>query len=757
MPSERAATFDRSALGARVALGALGAAALFSAAACQEVGFTTCDSLICPQGYQCRADQCVSDEQVAACAGRDEESECTAELDGWCRGGYCQIDLCGNGQLDTYPRRGDEACDGALGRLACADVGSDFGLTACTETCSRDPAPCESFAWRRAITNNGAGRQVVVEGDGIFVARGNLLAAKREDGWRQSPRLSSAIGDVVPLAADQALVAAQRSSSALGLWHYRGASNELVDTGLSVPTAGAQWTGGVALDATRALVSMGSATGGALTLLRQIAGEWSDAAVPLTGLCVLTDSLSVQWAASATVVYAAHGAQVLRLALTLGPGAPSAACSVVRTLGHPVLALGGRNGQLGWAVDQRGQVYDASDWSLRNINPADDVPLDAAVAQYVSGVPRLWAAQGDNVLVFEGRSWWRSRSGSAVLRDDLGGRFANHRPLAVDGSKVLAAQSSQEAGLVQRNDREWLLGWETQGSRGVLDVAVDDNGLVWTLLEDGRAGLGAREGQITPALVAPLSPITLVNNTPYVGAANGLYRLASSGSDFSATREGSALTVVRGAFSDGSTLYALAQAGLFAKPLVGGDWSKLLDAGSGDCVNPMRMTGAMVSGAPRLFLLCRTQGTQPRLYKLLVVDPGASPLAPIAVDLPDYVYNAVAAGGDGTAWLVSSPQAVQVKAPYREATLLPVERLSPATGKLGPLTEAMTDVLVAPDGAIYLAAARQNLFAWDGARFVRISASQGNTAAYVALAARGAHLYAAHQSGVDLLLRYPAP
>lgn len=722
--------------------------------ACQEPGFTTCDRLICPQGYQCRADQCVSDEQVAACAGREEEAECTAELDGWCRGGYCQIDLCGNELLDTYPRRGDEPCDGELGRLSCADVGSDFGLTACTSSCGRDVAPCESFAWRRAISNSGAGRAVVVEGEATFVARGSLVAWERDGAWKQSPRLSNPIGDLVALTAEQALVAAQRNSSALGLWHYKGGGNELVDTGLSLPTGGgAQWTGGVALDANRALVSMGSA----LSLIRQSGGTWSEAAVAVTGACPTALAVAVQWAASPTVVYAAMGSQVVRLALTLGPGAPSAVCSVVRDLEQPVVALGGRGGVLGWAVNQGGLVYDAADWSLRNLDPSDSLALDAAVAQYGGGAPRLWAAAGDNVLVFEGRSWWRARSGSAVLRDDLNGRFASHRPLAVDGSKVLATQSSQEAGLVQRNDREWLLGWETEDNRGVLDVAVDEAGQVWTLLEDSRAGLGAREGVVTPALAAPLSPLAMIGGVPYLGTGTGVVRLAPSGAGFTATREGSALATVRGVFADATTLYALAQTGLFAKPLGSGDWSKLYDAGGGECPNPMRMSGALVGGVARLFLLCRTQGTPPRGYKLLVIDPATSPIAPLPLELPDYVYAAVAAGPDGTAWIVAPPQAMQVKPPYREVTLLPVERLSPATGKLGPLTEALTDVAVAADGAVYLAAARQNLFWWDGARFVRISSSQGNTAAYVALAARGAQLYVAHQSGVDLLLRDPAP
>lgn len=735
-------------------IGALVGALAAALAGCQEPGFTTCDRLVCPEGYQCRAEQCVSDEQVAACEGLAEEAECTAELDGWCRGGYCQIDLCGNGQLDSYPRRGDEPCDGELGRLACADVGADFGLTACSESCGRDAAACESFAWRRAIPNSGAGRAVVVEGEGLFVARGTLVAWKRDGTWKQSPRLGDPVGDLVPLSADQALVVAQRNNNALGLWHYQGAGNDLVDTGLSLPlTAGVQWTGGVALDVNRALLSAGAA----LTLARQNAGAWSAASVEVAGSCATAATLNLQWAASPTTVYAAMGPQVVRLVLALGPGAPTAVCSIVRDLGAPVVALGGKGGVLGWAVDRLGTVYDAATWTPRNTNPADRFALDSAVAQYIAGVPRLWATEGDNVLVFEGGAWWRARSGSAVLRDDLGGRFATHRPLAVDGAKVFAAQTSQEAGLVQRNDREWLLGWETQGSRGVLDLAVDDAGLVWSLLDDNRVSLGAREGALLPAPQAPLSPLTLVGDVPYLGTASGVYRIAPSGDDFSASREGSALPTVRGVFSDGATLYALAQNGLHAKPLGSGDWTRLFEAGDGACVNAMRMTGALVGGRARLFLLCRTQGTQPRAYRLLVIDPAASPLAPIVVELPDYVYAQLAAGSDGRVWLVSGAQAVQVAPPYAAATPLPVERLSPATGKLGPLTEALTDVVVAPDNSVYLSAARQNLFWWDGARFVRISSSQGNTAAYVALATRGAQLYVAHQSGVDLLLHYPTP
>ncbi len=748
-------------------VGLVGLTGLASLSACQEPGYTTCGELVCPEGYQCRGGGCVSDEQVAACEGQVEETECTAELDGWCRDGYCQIDLCGNGALDTYPRRGDEACDGELGLLACADVGADFGLAGCTETCGRDTSACESFSWRRAIVGTGAGRAVVVEGDATFAVRGNTLAWQRvsdSSPWKASARLGSPIGDVVALSGEQALVIASRSNNALGLWHYQGVSNELVDTSLSLPLGGgARYSGGVALAADRALL----AAGASLWQVRRAAGPgaaWMASEVSLGAGCPVPGPIALHWAAAITVgsatIYAAVENQIVRLALA----GDAATCSLVRELGQPPIGLGGRGGALSWAVDRLGTVYDATTWAVRNLDD-DGRALDAAVAQNVDGVTRLWASEGDGILVFEGGSWWRSRSGSTALPDDLGGRFATHRPLAVDGARVVAVQSSQEVGLVERNAREWLLGWETDDRRAVVDVLADDDGRAWSLLEDGRLSLGSREGAIAPALATPVSPLALVDGAPFIGSNTGVYRLAAGpgGAGFVATREGSALPTVRGvwaapALAGEGTLYALAQSGLHAKPLGSGDWQRILPAGAGTaCPNPIRLAGAVVGGAPRLFLLCRAQGTSPRGYQLLSVDPLAAPIAPIAVELPDHVYVQLAAGGDGAAWVVAGARAVRVAAPYVAAAPLPIERLSPATGKLGELTEQLTDVVVAGDGTVYLAAGRQNLFAWDGARFVRISSSQGNTAANVALAARGGQLYMAHQTGVDLLLRHPAP
>ena len=105
-------------------------------------------------------------------------------------------------------------------------------------------------------------------------------------------------------------------------------------------------------------------------------------------------------------------------------------------------------------------------------------------------------------------------------------------------------------------------------------------------------------------------------------------------------------------------------------------------------------------------------------------------------------------------WLVGSQgRAVRVAPPYGVAELLPVLRRSPVTGKLSELSETLSDVVVLADGQVYVAGANQNLFWWDGARLVRVSASQGGSSSYVALAGSGSLLYAGYESGVDLLFR----
>jgi hypothetical protein len=712
-------------------------------AACQQPGFTTCGDLVCPQGYQCRDQRCVSNEQVAVCREQEEESACVAGLDGLCREGYCQIDLCGNGELDSYPERGDETCDGELGRLACADAGADFGLTQCTVACVIETKSCESFSWRRAIAGGGPARAAVTQGGGLFVARSSLVSWNQGGPWKNSPRINNPVLDLVALSRDQALAIAPRSAATLGIWHYKGATNELEDTGLSVSISGAgRWSDGVALDPGRVLASVSQA----LRLYVFSGGVWTDNS--LTSVACPVGEVTSLWASSPTTVYGAIGTRVLRLAVS---GA-TVTCTVVQDLGQPVVALGGQGTTLTWAVNALGHVYDASTWTVRNTDLAATVAVDSAVAQYVGEAPRLWATDGGKILMFEGGAWWQSSSGSTVLRDDLLGHLGTHRPLVVLGERILAVQPSQEAGLVERNAREWFTGWETQESRGVVDVAVDGRGQAWSLLEGSRVLVGSREGDLLPALT-PLSPLAFVAGVLFVGSNGGVFRIAASGATFAATREGSAIGGVRGIWSPNDlTMYALSSSGLYRKNVGAGDWVLLAALGAGtSCPNAVGLTGVVVSGAPRLLAICRMQATIPRGNRLLVFE--LPNLTPVVTDLPDVAFTDLAGTADGTAWLVAPSQVVQVAEPYGVTKEIDVERRSPATGKLGPLNEVLTDVAVMQDGSVFLSAARQNLFWWDGTRFVRVTSSQGSSAAYVALASFGDQLYAAYESGIDLLFR----
>jgi hypothetical protein len=717
--------------------------------ACEKPGYVVCGEQVCPEGTQCLDNQCVSDGQVAACAGKVEEDAVCAvtDLDGLCRDGYCQVDLCGNGRLDTYPVRGDEACDGDLGLVSCADAGADFGATTCSAACGLDSKACQSFSWRRSLVGQGAGRAVVVEADGVFAARGSYLSWRQGTGWKNTPKLTSTILDIVPLGPTQGLVVSARNAMTLGIWHFVSASDELVPTNLSIPLAGTgRWSGGTALDASHVLASVSQG----LRLYSFDGTTWTERAQTLVA-CPAGD-LGSLWASSATVAYAAAGTQVLRLVVS---GA-TATCSVIKDLGQPVVALGGQGGVLQWAVDGVGRVYDAATWTTRNLDATATLAVDAAVAQPVSGAsPRLWASSGENVYLFEAGSWWKSNTGSVVLRDDLDGHLGTHRPVAAIANVVYAVQPSVEAGLVQRNDREWFTGWEPSGGASVAELAVDDNGQAWTLLDDGRVSFGSRQGTLTPALVPPLSRPAIAGGVLFVGTNTGVFRIVAAGANFTSSREGSAVGGARGvwASADGS-LYQLSTLGLYKKTPGVGDWVPLIVNGAGtECPIPIALSGLGQGSAERVFAVCRMQSTAPLGYRLLVV--ALPSLTPTVLALPDFNYRRVVAQPDGTVWMVAAGRVVQAAPPYVAATPQDVFRRSPATGKLDKLPEALTDLAVTSDGSVYLSARRQNLFVWDGTRFLRVSSSQSGTLAYVALASRGAHLYAAYESGVDLLFRSP--
>lgn len=748
----------------QVALRALGTALLalsvWGLSGCEQARYATCEGTqICPDGYQCSAGQCVSEEQIAACLDLAEEASCEAGLDGLCRDGFCQIDLCGNGRLDTYPVRGPEACDGELGRLACADVGADFGLTTCTAACSSDTKDCESFTWKAAITGTGGGRLVTVKDDGIFVVRAGLLSWTDTGKWKSAARLDGTtnIGDVVPLTSSKALVVAPGGPNALALWNFdANASTLLTSTTLTVVTnpGPLRWFGGVALGDSAVLASLGTT----LRLYRLSNNMWAESSVTFVPQgCPTATDIRLHWSSSDTVAYGAMGSHVVRLTLS----GTTVTCTDLQDLLAPPVAMGG-NGVLQWVVARNGRVFEATTWQQVSLDPNEALALDSAVAEPNVSL-RLWATSGDDILLYDQGSWWRSTTGSAILRDDFAGRISVHRPLAVVGSRVLAALAAQEVGLVERNRREWMSGWQNAANGEITDLAVDGAGRTWAAQftpgtpSVSRLALGAFSRVITD-LTAPITSMTFVGATLYVGTNASVRKVNASGPSITAPLEGSAtLGQIRGLWSFGSRLYALAAQGtpavvkLHTKDVGAPAWTELYNLSSTDCSAGIWMTGVAVAGSPRLFVICRT-AVAPRMSRLLVFNPPTA--SPTAVEVPDGAYTRVAAGPDGAAWLVgASGRAVRVAHPYSNAEVLHVERKSPVTGKLIPLTETLQDVVVLDDGQVYIAGANQNLFWWDGSRFVRVSASQGGSSSYVALAGFGSLLYAAYESGVDVLFR----
>lgn len=712
--------------------------------ACERPDYTTCGDLVCPEGYECRDGGCVSQEQIAACDGAEDEAACDAGIDGVCRAGYCQIDLCGNGQLDTYPVRGPEECDAARGLLACADVGEDFGLTSCT-ACTTDASRCESFSWKAAITGSGAGRLVITYAAGVFVARGGQLWWTRGDRWKNATRLDGDIGDVVPVSETEALVVAPVNTTQLGLWHYDGPANALSDTGQRITAAdGTRWVGAVALDGDTVVASLGTA----LRIYRRVAAMWTGAPAVLVS-CPADAQLRSLWASSSDTIYAAADSRIVRLKLN----GSTFTCTEVRAMSSPPIALGGSKGQLGWTVERSGRVTDVGSGLPRSLDPALALGLDSVVAE--ADNERFWATAGDDILLFDSGSWWKSTTGSAILRDDLGGRIPVHHPLAVSGARVLAAVGAQEVGLVQRGTREWMTGWESSAHGEVTDMAIDVLGRPWTaMFIPGTPGvttvaIGSYARPVSGLSVAITSMVYAAGGM-YVGTSAGVWRLDASDAGISATRE-PALGIIRGVWALGNTLYALGTTRLYSKDVGAGSWTTIYDFSTTDCPLTHWMSGQLVGLDAKLFAVCRSAPGAARTSRLVVFTPGkAGP--PAVVDVPDANYTRVAATPDGTVFLVGAQGvAARVAAPYASAELLPVERRSPVTGKLSQISETLQDVVSLSDGQVYVAGANQNLFWWNGQRLVRVSASQGGSSSYVALAAFGTQLYAAYESGLDLL------
>lgn len=726
--------------------------------ACEQAAYTVCGTLVCPAGYQCLDNKCASEDQIAVCVEQEDEAACdVSSLDGLCRGGFCQIDLCGNGLLDTYPVRGPEPCDGELGRLACADVGADFGLTTCTMACTSDTASCESFRWKAASTGLGIGRAVVTHGTGTFLARGAQLSWRSGTGrWRNPSRLANTIGDIVPFTFNQALVIAPRTGVMLGLWHYRAAENTLTDTGLTVATGDAlRWSGGVALDAQTVLASLASEP----RLYRLSGSQWTVPAVTVSwGPCATPgpappNALRLHWRATDQSAIGSIGNQVIQLELK----GSALTCSVVRELPALVIGVGGQDEAITWAVDRDGRVYDGN-WNLRNTNLAAPLGLETAVADG----SRIWATTDVDIHLFEMGSWWRSSGGATILRDDFGGRIPAFHPVAVQSGRVLAAAVAQEAGLVERASREWMIGWRSAASGEVTALIIDEAGRPWaSTFLPGQASLviGSRARPIT-GLIVPITSMVFANGVLYAGTNQGLRKITVTDAAITQTVEG-ALGAIRGVWVHADTLYVVSALGsepakLYSKPLTATTWTTLLDLSTIGCGGTAWLAGHAAASGPQLFVQCRSPiiPDTPRKSYLAVLElPGAK----LAVnEVPDGPYNRLAVDRAATAWLVGSQgRALRVPAPYSTPELLPVRRKSPFTGQLSQTLDALTDILVMPDDQVFIAGANRSLYWWDGARFVRVTPSQAAPVSYVALASLGAQIYIAHETGVDLLYTLP--
>ncbi|HEY5948194.1 MAG TPA: hypothetical protein VIV40_22010, partial [Kofleriaceae bacterium] len=164
-------------------------------ASCVQSGEVQCeDGRLCAPGYYCDETnhRCLSEDQVAACAGHAEGDACSfSGAPGACRMGACEPLVCGDGvrslgeacdgsdlggadcttagfynpdglacsSFCTFDvagctgycgdnvTNGDELCDGTPPQGACFDLGFDAGALSCATSCGYSFAACGRFGW----------------------------------------------------------------------------------------------------------------------------------------------------------------------------------------------------------------------------------------------------------------------------------------------------------------------------------------------------------------------------------------------------------------------------------------------------------------------------------------------------------------------------------------------------------------------------------------------------------------------------------
>jgi len=120
-------------------------AVLVAAGGCLESSVVVCaDGRICPAGLVCSQAnaRCVSQDQIDACAGKDELATCevAGAGSGQCENGACLFASCGDGLVE-----GTETCDGEnLGEgTDCLDLGYyDQQPLTCDSSCQLDESVC---------------------------------------------------------------------------------------------------------------------------------------------------------------------------------------------------------------------------------------------------------------------------------------------------------------------------------------------------------------------------------------------------------------------------------------------------------------------------------------------------------------------------------------------------------------------------------------------------------------------------------------
>jgi cysteine-rich repeat protein len=127
---------------------------------CIEPDLVTCGDLTCPVGDVCTPNGCASSGDALACSGLADGTSCTAKPNGFCHGGACRPEVCGDGVIDP-----GEACDDGntvSGDGCSAHCDSD-------ETCGngvvdyQQGEQCDSGV--RGLSGDGCSSQCTVEFD----------------------------------------------------------------------------------------------------------------------------------------------------------------------------------------------------------------------------------------------------------------------------------------------------------------------------------------------------------------------------------------------------------------------------------------------------------------------------------------------------------------------------------------------------------------------------------------------------------------